>query len=77
VWSGFRDHPLGLGVPERGRKRRLHHSDPNGHAYETIPNKSIIAGQTHGKHEATLGHLATGASAIPAWRVKPTAATTH
>ena len=48
-----------------------------GYAYETIPNKPIIAGRTHGKHEATLGHLATGASAIPAWRVKPTAATTH
>jgi hypothetical protein len=48
-----------------------------GYAYETIPNKPIIAGKTHGKDEATLGHLATGASAIPAWRVKPTAATTH
>jgi len=48
-----------------------------GYAYETIPNKPIIAGRTHGKDEATLGHLATGASAIPAWRVKPTAATTH
>jgi hypothetical protein len=48
-----------------------------GYAYETIPNKPIIAGQEHGKDEATLGHLATGASAIPAWRVKPTAATSH
>ena len=48
-----------------------------GYAYETIPNKPIIAGQTRGKDEATLGHLATGASAIPAWRVKQTAATTH
>jgi hypothetical protein len=36
-----------------------------GYAYETIPNQPIIAGKTHGKHEATLGHLATGASAIP------------
>jgi hypothetical protein len=48
-----------------------------GYAYETIPNKPIIAGQERSKDDATLGHLATGASAIPAWRVKPTAATTH
>ncbi len=44
-----------------------------GYAYETIPNKPIIAGKTHGKDvitldPATLGHLARGASAIPAWR---------
>jgi hypothetical protein len=45
-----------------------------GYAYETIPNKAIITGKTH---EATLGHLATGASAIPTWRVKGTAATSH
>jgi hypothetical protein len=48
-----------------------------GYAYETIANKPIIAGQTHGRDEATLGHLATGAFAIPAWRAKPTTATTH
>jgi len=48
-----------------------------GYAYETVPNKPIIAGKTRGRDEATLGHLATGASPIPAWRVKPTAATTH
>jgi hypothetical protein len=48
-----------------------------GYAYETIPNKPIITGRTHGRDEATLGHLATGASAIPAWRVKRTAATSH
>jgi len=48
-----------------------------GYAYETIPNKPIIAGKTHGKDDVTLGHLATGASAIPAWRVKSTAATSH
>jgi hypothetical protein len=46
-----------------------------GYAYETIPNKPIIAGKTHGKdvvtlEPATLGHLARGASAITAWRVK-------
>jgi hypothetical protein len=46
-----------------------------GYAYETIPNKPIIAGKTHGKdvitvEPASLGHLARGASAIPAWRTK-------
>jgi hypothetical protein len=53
-----------------------------GYAYETIPNKPIIAGKTKGPdvttvQPASLGHLAAGASAIPAWRVKRTAATTH
>jgi hypothetical protein len=46
-----------------------------GYAYETIPNRPIIAGKTHGLdvitvHDATLGHLARGASAIPSWREK-------
>jgi len=35
-----------------------------GYAYETIANKPIIAGQTHGKDEATLGRLAQGASGV-------------
>jgi hypothetical protein len=35
-----------------------------GYAYETIPNKPIIAGQTRRKDEATLGRLAQGASAV-------------
>jgi len=53
-----------------------------GYAYETIPNKPIITGKTKGPdvttvRPASLGHLAAGASAIPAWRVKRTAATTH
>jgi hypothetical protein len=44
-----------------------------GYAYETIPNKRIIAGHTKGSdattlQPASLGHLAAGASAIPAWR---------
>jgi len=44
-----------------------------GYAYETIPGKAIIAGQTKGPDvtavdPASLGHLAAGASAIPAWR---------
>jgi len=33
-----------------------------GYAYETIPNKPIIAGKAHGGDEATLGRLAQGAS---------------
>jgi hypothetical protein len=46
-----------------------------GYAYETIPNKPIIAGRTHGKdvitlQDASLGHLARGASALAAWREK-------
>jgi hypothetical protein len=53
-----------------------------GYAYETVPNKPIITGKTKGPdmvtlQPASLGHLATGASAIPAWRVKQTTATTH
>jgi hypothetical protein len=48
-----------------------------GYAYETIPNKPIIAGATKGPdaatvQPATLGHLAAGASAIPAWRTDNT-----
>jgi hypothetical protein len=44
-----------------------------GYAYETIPGKSIITGETKGPDvttasPATLGHLAAGASAVPAWR---------
>ena len=35
-----------------------------GYAYETIPNKPIEAGKTHGEDEATLGRLAQGASAV-------------
>jgi hypothetical protein len=35
-----------------------------GYAYETIPNKPIIAGKTHGGDEATLGRLALGASGV-------------
>jgi hypothetical protein len=35
-----------------------------GYAYETIPNKKIIAGKIHGDNKATLGRLAQGASAV-------------
>jgi hypothetical protein len=46
-----------------------------GYAYETTPNKPIIAGKTKGPdaitvQPASLGHLAAGASAIPAWRAE-------
>jgi hypothetical protein len=40
-----------------------------GYAYETIPNKPIITGKTHGK-DATLGRLAQGASGVATWRQK-------
>ncbi len=44
-----------------------------GYAYETIPNKPIIAGKTKGPdvvtvQPASLGHLAHGAASISAWR---------
>jgi hypothetical protein len=44
-----------------------------GYAYETEPNTPIITGKTKGPDvitldPATLGHLAAGASQIPAWR---------
>jgi hypothetical protein len=44
-----------------------------GYAYETIPNKPIITGETKGRdvvtvQHASLGHLAHGAAAIPGWR---------
>jgi hypothetical protein len=50
-----------------------------GYAYETIPNKPIIAGKTHdsdviARHDASLGHLARGA-AIPAWPNESTGVT--
>jgi hypothetical protein len=44
-----------------------------GYAYETEPNTPIITGKTKGPDvitldPATLGHMAAGASQIPAWR---------
>ena len=46
-----------------------------GYAYETIPNRPILAGKTKGPDvttvsPASLGHLAAGASAIPALRTR-------
>jgi hypothetical protein len=70
-----------VSVPSASRKSGIT-AVVTGYAYETIPDKPIITGKTKGPdvvtlQPATLGHLATGASAIPAWRVKRTAATTH
>jgi hypothetical protein len=53
-----------------------------GYAYETVPNKPIIAGKTKGPDvitlaPATLGHLAKGTSAISAWRGDGTARPAH
>ena len=42
-----------------------------GYAYETIPGKAIIAGQTKEKDETqgpSLGALAAGANALPTWK---------
>lgn len=44
-----------------------------GYAYETVPNKPIVAGKTKeadegGLQPATLGHLARGSSALAGWR---------
>jgi|SRR5579872_4607477 len=71
-WRNDPDAYLGLKFKVNGKSHygwvRLHiegnvvHS--KGYAYETIPNKPIIAGKTHGKNEAMLGRLAQGASGV-------------
>jgi len=48
-----------------------------GYAYETVPNRPIITGKTKGPDVITLrgtslGDLARGAAAIPAWRHRET-----
>jgi hypothetical protein len=53
-----------------------------GYAYETIPNKPIIAGRTKGPdvitvEPASLGHLARGASGLSAWRRTNSVAAGH
>jgi hypothetical protein len=86
-WFNVKDRYLGLTFQINGKKHygwaRMNvrtHRRPfsvsgtlTGYAYETIPNKPIIAGKTHGPdvvtvQPASLGHLAHGAAAIPAWR---------
>jgi hypothetical protein len=93
-WANVTNRYLGLKFVIQGKTHfgwaRLNVSCANakvsarltGYAYETIPNKPIIAGKTGPDDGITLqsgslGHLAAGASAIPAWRLKQTAATTH
>ncbi len=51
------------------------HGTLTGYAYDTIPNKPIIAGKTKGPDvipvaPATLGHLARGAAVMTDWRTK-------
>jgi hypothetical protein len=88
-WFNVTNHYLGLMFYIKGRKHygwaRMSvetHKHPftikgvlTGYAYETVPNKPIIAGRTTGPdvviQPASLGHLARGAAAIPAWRMKP------
>jgi len=53
-----------------------------GYAYETVANKAILTGKTKGPdvvtvRPASLGHLARGASAVSAWRVKPISSAAH
>jgi len=84
-WPGVKNRYLGLQFVIKGNKHfgwaRLSVSSApydatvTGYAYETIPNKAIVAGKTHGKdvitvEPPTLGHLARGAATIPAWRRK-------
>ncbi len=86
-WANAVNRYLGLKFLIRGKAHfgwaRLNVNCPQtnvnaeltGYAYETIPNKPIIAGKTKGKdvitvQPASLGHLARGASAIPTWRTK-------
>jgi hypothetical protein len=83
-WSNITDRYLGLHFQINGKTHygwaRLSvqvgsvniNATLTGYAYETIPNKPIIAGKTKGPdaitvQPASLGHLAAGASAIPAW----------
>jgi hypothetical protein len=75
-WYNVKHHYLGLRFRIKGElhygwarlsvidKYPRYYAVLTGYAYETIPNKAIIAGKTHGpdviaKH-ATLGELALG-----------------
>jgi len=78
AWAGVSDRFLGLRIVVNHEQHygwaRLSVKIDNktakitgtltGYAYETTPNKKIIAGRTHGKDEATLGRLAQGASGV-------------
>ena len=83
-WSKAKNRYLGLKFLIQGKVHfgwaRLNVTCPGtdvdatltGYAYETVPNKPIIAGKEKGPDDSTLepaslGHLARGASAITAW----------
>ncbi len=84
-WVKQKDRYLGLKFQVNGKAHygwaRLTVKSPvrgllTGYAYETIANKPIVAGKTKGPdvitvQPASLGHLAHGAAAIPAWRAQP------
>ena len=64
-WARVSVHP----IPNQGG----FNATLTGYAYESIPNKPIIAGKTKGPdvitlEPATLGQLAQGSSGISAWR---------
>jgi hypothetical protein len=80
-WYGVQNKYLGLKFYIKGKVHygwaRLNFNGISakltGYAYETVGNKSIVTGKTKGPdvitvQPASLGHLAAGASAIPAWR---------
>lgn len=91
-WSNAKDRYLGFEFRIHSKVHfgwaRLNVSCPGtdviatltGYAYETIPNKAIIAGKTKGPdvalEPATLGHLARGASRLPFWRGRDSVAPT-
>jgi len=72
--KGFKNRYLGLKFYVNGKahygwaRLTILHKNTfavmTGYAYETIPNKPIIAGKTHGRDEATLGRLAQGATSV-------------
>jgi hypothetical protein len=51
-----------------GNKNRNLNATIISYAYETIANKPLLAGQTQGKDDMTLGRLALGASGVTASR---------
>jgi hypothetical protein len=76
TWANVKDRYLGFQINTNGGPKygwaRLSviiklgfiKATLTGYAYETIPNKPIITGKTHGKDNATLGRLAQGASGV-------------
>jgi hypothetical protein len=84
-WCNFKNRFLGLALNIKGRMhygwarlsvtttQTVMKATLTGYAFETIPNKPIIAGKTHGKDDmavrpASLGALAAGSSALSTWR---------